>query len=1007
MRLLPLFLLVAQPSASINPSTFTAPGAFPTTAFSKYYNEPTATSAQVQPVISDPVTHEIYPLGLTDPNNIPTVDKVDPHPLPPTAPPSRILQESIQQLHSIAANPFFVNSTCASCQAALSIGKIVALASPSNGPQFLTEFCNTLTTSTTCNITYDVSGIGSVLTQVIANADISGYDGQAICQNFFSLCPAPPTASLDLSNWFAKPKPSPLPPLKQRSGKRLTVLHISDVHLDPRYATGSEANCTSGTCCRSNKSNPSSPSSVLAHAPRFGAYQCDSPLSLVMSGLQAIPPLTGTLDTGFAWSIYTGDLVSHDPDNQLSREYVEYTETVLYDLFKRTLGSGPVYATMGNHDSYNQAQDAPQTLGGQLAKQFSWNYDHLSSLWQHEDWLPASAVELARAHYGGYMVKRGDGLRIISLNTNLWYRANYFNYINMTNPDTSGMLRFLTDELQDAEDAGDRVWIIGHVISGWDGTNPLKNPTNLYIFFGHTHEDQLNIFYANNGTVMSAETAQAVSWIGPSFTPNTNLNSGFRVYEVDSATFEIMDAHTWRSDVNAFPELDPQLQFGPTYAYEYNTRQTYGESINWGPNEPLNATWWHHVTEAMEANSTLVSTFNTLQGKSSLPPELWLEIISWATHNPIIQRLEDVQIQPFQPLSYPRHGRDANLETSVSISMVCKTWKQWVARTLYQDIRVRSNLLTLKHVLQRETDGDASKICGDMVHRVVLPYPSTVTRPFTRLESVDILKLCQNVRTLLRPPDTTPSMMVARFDCEAEEVALPSLQRLEWWHHPEAERSGGINSLPCVLRNAPNLRFLFIAGFIGPTYVASSPERIELPKLETLRLHMMNGMILHQIITRWSLPSLTHLILDSPVVRDGLDIVWTALSDQLLVVEFGKHVRFYMTDNVTPCIQSCRKLQMLNYYVLFTAPPASELEHSTLTTVSLNMHVNSLIGDSVSVWSLIEHHFDILCGKNLTALQNVVLYGDWKAVWSHPRFAPIKVKLEEAGRKLETVDGKY
>lgn len=26
----------------------------------------------------------------------------------------------------------------------------------------------------------------------------------------------------------------------------------------------------------------------------------------------------------------------------------------------------------------------------------------------------------------------------------------------MTNPDTSGMLRFLTDELQDAEDAGDR-----------------------------------------------------------------------------------------------------------------------------------------------------------------------------------------------------------------------------------------------------------------------------------------------------------------------------------------------------------------------------------------------------------------------------------------------------------------------------------------------------------------------------------------------------------------------
>ena len=43
------------------------------------------------------------------------------------------------------------------------------------------------------------------------------------------------------------------------------------------------------------------------------------------------------------------------------------------------------------------------------------------------------------------------------------------------------------------------------------------------------------IFYANNATNISAETALTTSWIGPSITPLTNLNSGFRVYEVDSA----------------------------------------------------------------------------------------------------------------------------------------------------------------------------------------------------------------------------------------------------------------------------------------------------------------------------------------------------------------------------------------------------------------------------------------------------------------------------------------
>jgi hypothetical protein len=64
-------------------------------------------------------------------------------------------------------------------------------------------------------------------------------------------------------------------------------------------------------------------------------------------------------------------------------------QTVLYDLFKRMLGSGPVYPALGNHDSYNQsvivsafrthiiylylrAQDAPHAIGGALADQFNW-----------------------------------------------------------------------------------------------------------------------------------------------------------------------------------------------------------------------------------------------------------------------------------------------------------------------------------------------------------------------------------------------------------------------------------------------------------------------------------------------------------------------------------------------------------------------------------------------------------------------------------------------------------
>jgi hypothetical protein len=42
------------------PSAYTVPGAFPTSLYSSYYNNPTATSVQPQPVISDPVTVNFY-----------------------------------------------------------------------------------------------------------------------------------------------------------------------------------------------------------------------------------------------------------------------------------------------------------------------------------------------------------------------------------------------------------------------------------------------------------------------------------------------------------------------------------------------------------------------------------------------------------------------------------------------------------------------------------------------------------------------------------------------------------------------------------------------------------------------------------------------------------------------------------------------------------------------------------------------------------------------------------
>ena len=123
------------------------------------------------------------------------------------------------------------------------------------------------------------------------------------------------------------------------------------------------------------------------------------------------------------------------------------------------------------------------------------------------------------------------------------------------------------------------------------------------------------IYYANNGTVRNSANAQTSGWIGPSVTPLTNLNSGFRMYEVDTGSFDIYEAHTWYADVNSFSYLNTSTT-GPVYQFEYSTRDAY--NISWPKHSPLDAKYWHAVTEAMETDRSLVSKFNTFEGKTSV-----------------------------------------------------------------------------------------------------------------------------------------------------------------------------------------------------------------------------------------------------------------------------------------------------------------------------------------------------------------------------------------------------
>lgn len=85
---------------------------------------------------------------------------------------------------------------------------------------------------------------------------------------------------------------------------------------------------------------------------------------------------------------------------------------------------------------------------------------------EQDGWINSSTAAYAKIHYGAYATTTAQGLKIISINTDFWYVDNIFNYYNMTNPDNSGVLGFLAEELQASEAVDERVWIIGHVLSG-------------------------------------------------------------------------------------------------------------------------------------------------------------------------------------------------------------------------------------------------------------------------------------------------------------------------------------------------------------------------------------------------------------------------------------------------------------------------------------------------------------------------------------------------------------
>ncbi len=310
------------------PAAYTATAGFPTSAFSSYYIPPLATQ-EPQPALYDPVLNITFPLNLTNPNTIPTTDN-DPvyYPKPVAnlsdAARTAIVQSAVADIVAIIGDDG-ISGNCSKCLAALGVAKLAAQVAPSKLPVAMVSLCQKyqFASNASCVDDYAAGSFGAIWTQVLAYADVSGLDGRYICNDLSkTFCPMPTTLPLNMTELFPKPKPA-IATSPKASGERVKVLHLSDFHVDPRYSVASEANCSGSFCCRANIASSLAAGQFSLPAPLYGSFKCDTPYYLALAVLQAIAPLTGTQrdKSRIAWTIYTGDLVSHDSQNQLSRAY--------------------------------------------------------------------------------------------------------------------------------------------------------------------------------------------------------------------------------------------------------------------------------------------------------------------------------------------------------------------------------------------------------------------------------------------------------------------------------------------------------------------------------------------------------------------------------------------------------------------------------------------------------------------------------------------------------------
>eukprot|EP00071_Canis_lupus_P050957 XP_533485.3 acid sphingomyelinase-like phosphodiesterase 3a isoform X3 [Canis lupus familiaris] len=349
-------------------------------------------------------------------------------------------------------------------------------------------------------------------------------------------------------------KPEPRPATGQ-------FWHVTDLHLDPTYHITDDH---TKVCASSKGANASNPGP-------FGDVLCDSPYDLILSAFDFIK----NSGQEASFMIWTGDSPPHVPVHELSTEKVINVIANMTATIQNLFPNRQVFPALGNHDYWPQDQ---------LPVVTSRVYNAVADLW--EPWLDEEALHTLRK--GGFYSQKVSPnlkLRIISLNTNLYYGPNIMT-LNKTDP--ADQFEWLENTLNISQQNNEKVYIIAHIPVGYlpysGGTMAMREFYNEKLieifrkygdiiagqFYGHTHRDSIMVLSDTKGSpINSLFVAPAVTPVKSVLQKQTN-NPGIRLFQYDPHDYKLLDMLQYYLNLT-----DANLKGESNWELEYVLTQTY------------------------------------------------------------------------------------------------------------------------------------------------------------------------------------------------------------------------------------------------------------------------------------------------------------------------------------------------------------------------------------------------------------------------------------------------